>query len=110
MTRKEVKAFLSEYRQCMAKVYRLTDEMKRLTASANCIKREIEEYKSRCELIESIINSHTDFTQREILIRRFIYGDTIEEVAEKLCYSPRHIQRLTDLAIVSLMVKVEKAA
>ncbi len=110
MTRKEVKAFLSEYRECMAKAYRLTDEIKRLTASADCIRMEIEECKSRCELIESIINSHTDFTQREILIRRFIYGDTIEKVAEKLCYSPRHIQRLTDLAIVSLMVKVEKAA
>lgn len=99
MTNNEVKAFLRQYRTCMAKAQRLKADMEIFTASAKSIKGEFDECINRSAKIEKLISSHKNYLEREILIRKYIYGDTTEEIAERLNYSPRHIQRIGDRAV-----------
>ena len=84
MTNNEVKAFLRQYRTCMAKAQRLKADMEIFTASAKSIKGEFDECINRSAKIEKLISSHKNYLEREILIRKYIYGDTTEEIAERL--------------------------
>lgn len=102
MTKNEMKQYLQQYRSCMAKAYRLGCDMQQFTASAASIKKEMDDCISRSSRIEELISSHEDLMEREILIRKYIYGDTIESIADILSYSPRHIQRILDKAAESL--------
>ncbi len=102
MTKREAKDYLEQYRICMAKAQRLRTDMAVYTATANSIKREIEDCESRSSKIEDIISSHKNFMQREVLTRKYIYGDTLEQIAEMLNYSSRHIQRIIDKAAESI--------
>ncbi len=106
MSKTDLKAYLGEYRQCMSRIFRLKEEMQRFTASAACIEKEIQDCIDRSFEIERLINNHKNFAGREILIRRFIYGNTIEQIADILCYSPRHVQRLLNEAIEELGAKL----
>ena len=102
MSKTDLKAYLGEYRKCMARVFRLKEDIKRYTASAALLEKEITDCQNRSLEIENLINNHQNFREREILIRRFIYGNTIEQIGDILCYSPRHVQRLIDEAVNSL--------
>ena len=98
MTVKQVKAYLSEYRGCMARAQRLRAEAEHFSASADMIRKEITACSTRSTGIEETISRHNNLMEREILIRKYIYGETLEYIAEVLCYSPRHIQRIIDKA------------
>lgn len=102
MSKKEVKEYLKKYRLYMAKAQRLKADAEQYTASAVSIRKEMEECVSRSREIESLISTHENLMEREILIRKYIYGDTHEEIAEMLNYSARNIQRLADKAAEAL--------
>lgn len=98
MTKQETKEYLQQYRICMAKAQKLRRDMEQFSATAANIKREMEDCISRSSRIEALIAAHKNFMEREILTRKYIYGDTLEVIAEMLNYSPRHIQRIVDKA------------
>ena len=98
MTRIEVKEYLGRYRMCMAKAQRLKIDMERFSASAPSIDRERLECVKQAREIERIISSHEDYTQREVLTRKYIFGDTLELIGEVLNFSPRHVQRIINTA------------
>ncbi len=99
MGRTETKKYLEGYRKNMARAERLKGQMAEFAASAPSISREIEECIKQGGIIESFIISHNNICQREILLRKYVYGQTIEKIAEELCYSPRHIQRILNTAV-----------
>ncbi len=102
MTKQETKEYLQQYRICMAKAQRLRLDMAQFTATAASIKREMEDCVSLSSQIETLISSHKNLMEREILTRKYIYGDTLEVIGEILNYSPRHIQRIVDKATESI--------
>lgn len=102
MNRNETKKYLEGYRTNMAKAVRLKGEMEGFTASAPSIIGEIEECIKRSGMIEGVIISHKNLCQREIMLRKYIYGQTIEKIAEELNYSPRHIQRILNDAVEAI--------
>lgn len=94
----EIKQYLSRYKEYVAQATRLREEGGRFTASQTDINREINEYLDASHKIETLIHSHRNCLEREVLLCRYIYGDTNEEIAEALGYSVRHIQRIIDRA------------
>ena len=106
MNRNEVKKYLDGYRVNMAKVSRLKCQMENFTASAPSIVREIEDCIKQSGMIEGMIISHKNICQREIMLRKYIYGQTLEKIAEELNYSPRHIQRILNDAVEQLGSKI----
>lgn len=102
MTKQETKEYLQQYRLCMARAQRLRLDMEQFSASAASIKKDMEECVSRSSRIAELIEGHKNLMEREILMRKYIYGDTIEAIAEMLNYSARHIQRIVDKAAESL--------
>ena len=102
MTKREVKDYLQNYRTCMARIQRLKTDIDIFTASASSIREEMEDCRKVCQNIEKHISQHKDFMEREILIRKYIYGDTVEEIADAMNYSERQIQRIADKGILRM--------
>ncbi len=98
MERNETKKKLSQYRRLMARVQQLNIDIQLYESS----RKELTYERDQCLLfanhIENAIKKEKDLRKREILIRKYIYGDTLEEIAEKLSFSSRHIQRLLNSA------------
>lgn len=106
MSRKETKEFLENYRRNMARVARLKNDMEFFTASAPTLQKEIEECIKNSSIIEGIIISHNNLCGREVMLRKYIYGQTLERIAEELNYSPRHIQRILNAAVEEVGTRV----
>ncbi len=106
MTLCEKKKILGEYTESIANAQRLRGDMERYTASAASIQREIERYLSRAEDIEGIISLVEDNFQREVLLRKFIYGETLESIGQSFCYSTRQIQRILNSAVSQLKLEM----
>lgn len=100
MDLKETRKILEQYRPSMAKVGRLNLDKEIYKNCAKSIDAEISRCKQIAESIENKINEIENLVYREVLIRRYIYGETNEHIAEALCYSPRHIQRIISDAVV----------
>ena len=95
----EVKNYLKQYRLCMARVFRLRGELEKYSASADSISAEIARLLKKAEEIEALIEKEENMLYREVLMRKYVYGETFEEIGERLCYSSRHIQRLLNRAV-----------
>lgn len=104
-TAQEMKSFLSGYKEGMRTAGRIRLEMERFSACSASLGRELEECVRRTKAVERVIDSVSDLTAREVLIRRYIYGDTLEQVADALCYSVRQIQRIVDKTLEELAHK-----
>ena len=105
MTLIEKKRLLEGYTGEMARAQRMRGDLGRFKASADSIQKEIDACIHRAEKSERIISSIKDHTHREILLRKYIYGDTLEEIAEVLCYSVRHLQRIIETALSALCIE-----
>lgn len=102
-----VKDYLKEYRTSMAKVQRIKN-----TAAAHGIdtaraEKEFCGYLAHATEIEDFISSAEDLIHREVLIRKYIYGETNEQIADAMNYSTRHVARLIKAALFSLEKAVE---
>ena len=107
MTKLQTKKYFEGYLINMARVQRLKRELEFYIAAAPSIKREISECIKKSNAIEGIIISHSDICEREIMLRKYIYGQTIERIAEELCYSERQIQRILSSAVEKISVKIK---
>ena len=66
------------------------------------IDREIDRLVDIREQIEEMASSLGDETQRNVIMRHYILHEPWELVAEKLCFSPRHVMRLHRQALEKL--------
>ena len=66
------------------------------------IDRDIDRLVDLKETIMKMVASLGDETERMIIERRYILHENVETIAEKLCYSPRHIARLHKNAVEKL--------
>lgn len=69
------------------------------------IQKEKELCSTRCEIIKAIYTVPT-WTGRQILIYKYIYGLTVPNIAEKLSYCEKHINRLQAKAIEEIKISV----
>ena len=102
MTVAQTKNYLDQYRIHMARACRLKKDMEWFEASRESVQREIEECIRKSNIIEGVIASFEDIRGREIMLRKYVYGQTIEKIAEELNYSSRHIQRMLNNATEKL--------
>ncbi|MBR5091776.1 MAG: DUF1492 domain-containing protein [Ruminiclostridium sp.] len=66
------------------------------------IDREIDRLVEIKDYIKSVISSLENEAERLVLWRRYILHMSAEEIAERLCYSHRHVTRLLKSAISKL--------
>ncbi len=98
MDRNNIKKKLSEYRRLMARVQQLNIDIQLYESSRKELIKERDKCLLAANYIENAIKKEEDLRKREILIRKYIYGDTLEEIAGRLSFSSRHIQRLLNAA------------
>ncbi len=106
MTVKEKKRVLNEYLKNMSTVGRLRLAMEKFEASASSIQKDIDSRLARAEEIEAFISGVGNIFQRELLLRKYVFGETFEEIGNALSYSSRQIQRAVDKAVNSLEVEL----
>ncbi|MBO5852234.1 MAG: hypothetical protein J6Q74_00270 [Clostridia bacterium] len=102
MTALQTKKYLDQYRVHMAKACRLKRDMEWYEASRESMQREVEECIRKSNIIEGVICSFEDIRGRELMLRKYVYGQTIERIAEELNYSSRHVQRMLNDAAEKL--------
>lgn len=102
---RKMKGFLGSYKDLMRAAGRIKVEMERFSACSESLGRELEKINGQTRAVENAIDSVDDITAREVLIRRYIYGDTLEDIAEALCYSVRQIQRIVNKSAEELTAK-----
>ena len=107
MTKEQTKKYLAGYLVNMARVQLLKRKLEAYTMSAPSIKREIDICIKNSGEIEEIVNSCKDILAREVAVRKYIYGQSLEKIAEELNYSARHIQRIHNKAVEELCAKIK---
>ena len=104
MDRNNAKKRLSEYRKLMARVQQLNLDIELYESSREELFKERKKCLQSAKFIEEAIKKESDLRKREILTRKYIYGDTLEEIAQRLCFSSRHIQRLLNSAADAIIL------
>ena len=102
MDKKEIKKTLSNYRKLMAQAGKLEVALNIYEGCKEELTQQLKVCLESAKGIEKAINGQQDIRKREILIRKYIYGDTLEDIAQRLCFSSRHIQRLLDSAVCDI--------
>ena len=104
MDRNSVKKKLAEYRKLMARVEQLNIDIQLYESSRDELIFERDKCLASANFIEKAIKKENDLKKREILVRKYIYGDTLEEIADRLSFSSRHIQRLLNSAAEQMVL------
>lgn len=107
MTKEQTKKYLAGYLLNMARVQLLKRKLEVYAMSAPSIKREIDICIKNSGEIEEIVNSCNDILAREVAVRKYIYGQSLEKIAEELNYSVRQIQRIHNKAVEELCLKIK---
>lgn len=107
MTRDETKRYLEGYLINMARAQQLKRKLEVYSMSAPSIEKEIDCYVNESGRIERHISSCEDMLAREIITRKYIYGQSLEMIAEALSYSVRQIQRILNTAVEKLGAKIK---
>lgn len=105
-----VKDYLKSYRTSMAKVQRIKNIAAAHGISEGNAEKEILVHLKTATEIEDFISCAENFIQREVLTRKYIYGETNEQIAESMNYSTRHVARLANSAVNSLEKVFENMA
>lgn len=99
MTDAQIKRYLSNYKRLnnrkkeLEKLYK--DEPRSRAQTEESIKRISFTLEDIAKKIFTVDNGF----YREILIKKYIEGETLEELGESIGYSTRHIQRLVNQAV-----------
>lgn len=97
-----IKDYLKEYMSSMAKAQQIKRLAETHGISPANLESELQPHLSRAAEVESFISAAENVIHREVLTRKYIYGETNEQIAEAMCYSPRHIARLLSSATAFL--------
>lgn len=99
MTKKEMTKKLSSYSGYYEQINWLSSAIDSQKAALKDLERRKKDLLEKSERLQNIIMGVEDPLLRDVLIRRFTVGQTFGEIAEELCYSVRHIARLSALAL-----------
>lgn len=102
MSINEMKRFLSGYGRLKYRAGRVNSELKSNPDEAKYLKPLLLEIERGCAAIVEAISNVENSHNRELLYRKYICGETLEELGDNLGYSPRHVSRLLSLAIASM--------
>lgn len=103
MTIEDKKEYLKRYRLQLTKIERLNDMMATYPDTHNNCFGQLNKAIFIRDMIEAEIAAVNDGTLSEVLSQKYINGRSLEEIAERMCYSTRHIQRLHRKALEVFM-------
>ena len=107
MTREETKKYLEGYLLNMKRAMQLKRDRALYAMAGPSITQEINKCIRECEKIEDFISSAISLRKREVLVRKYIYAQSLEKIADELNYSVRQIQRILNEAVDELSCKIK---
>ncbi len=99
MTKKEMTKKLRSYNDYTEQIGWLTSAIDSQKAALNELERRKKSFLAKSRELQSLMMGVEDPVLRDILIRRFVVGQTVEQIADSLCYSVRHITRMSSQAV-----------
>lgn len=103
ITASEVKKELGDYTRLMNRAKRLTTEVRLFPEDRVLLEPLLKTVSERTASISKMINKLRDTEKKEILYRKYIKGETLEQIGEEMGISSRHVQRLINTAIETLV-------
>ena len=103
ITASEVKKELGDYIRLMNRAKRLTAEVKLFPEDRVLLEPLMNTISEKTESINEMIGKLRDTEKKEILYRKYIKGETLEQIGEEMGISSRHVQRLINSAIEALI-------
>ena len=103
ITASEVKKELGDYTRLMNRAKRLSTEVRLFPEDRVLLEPLLKTVGERTASISKMINKLRDTEKKEILYRKYIKGETLEQIGEEMGISSRHVQRLINRAIETLV-------
>ncbi len=98
----EMKSYLASYIKLKMRAEKLMRDIELYPTDKKFLIPLLESVTVTAEDIAEKISAVENTENRELLFRKYINGETLEEIGDKLCYSARHVQRLINSAIASM--------
>lgn len=102
MTINEMKRELSDYQRLVARAKRLSSELRLFPDDREFLEPILRSVSEKTVTINGMINTVTEPEKKEMLYRKYILGETLEQIAESMSYSSRHVQRMINASIESI--------
>ena len=102
MSISEMKRYLSRYARLKQRAARVHRELISNPEEAKYLSPLLREIEQSCAAITEAVERTENNEMRELLYRKYICGETLEELGYNVGYSPRHVSRLINLAIASM--------
>lgn len=102
MTVSEMKTYLGSYRRLVGRANRLSQDISSFPGDSSFLTPLLNQVTKKSEDIANKVMRVENFDKREILIRKYINGETLEEIGTSMGYSPRHVQRLINNAVETM--------
>ena len=94
MTVNEKKDYLNRYRIQLAKISRLKEMLNTYPDSKPHCQPQLDKAEYIRDKIEAEIEAIGDELLSEVLMQKYMCGRSLSEIAERMVYSSRHIERL----------------
>ncbi len=102
MSVNEMKNYLSSYQKLMQRSKKLIREIEIFPQDKSFLEPLLCQVTSTAEDISLKISAVKNPDYRELLFRKYINGETLEQIGESMCYSARHVQRMLNNAVASM--------
>ena len=102
MTINEMKNYLGSYTKLKRRAEKLMRDIEQFPSDKRFISPLLKSVTETAEDISAKILAIEKPENRELLFRKYINGETLEEIGEDMCYSARHVQRLINYAIAAM--------
>ncbi len=102
MTTNEMKSYLANYKRLKIRAESLTRDMEKFPSDRPFLEPLLNNVTLTAEDIAEKISMVEKGERKELLIRKYINGETLEEIGDSMGYSSRHIGRLLTLAVSSM--------
>lgn len=102
MSVNEMKSYLASYAKLKTRAEKLVRDIEIYPSDKKFLQPLLESVTETAEDIAARISAVENTENRELLFRKYINGETLEEIGDKLCYSARHVQRLINSAVAGM--------
>ncbi len=102
MTVNEMKRELGDYQKLVSRAKRLSAELRLFPEDKEFLEPLLRTVSEKTVAINGMINTVREPDKKEMLYRKYILGETLEQIAESMSYSSRHVQRMLNSSIESM--------